>query len=173
MNEALLEPSLKLTPVTTLGAEFDTSRTSSPYSPGKRVPIIQGYWVQLALPTSLAGETVTISERLVAGSWAPSDSYQTTPPSEVPLHLQESVSYNPDDPLRIWQAWLSADQLPKGQPFLMEVIYDKAIYSDSQGALRFPFYEKELSHKSDVVEIDKRYQYTDSSATLPLTLPTT
>ncbi|SBR49380.1 T6SS effector BTH_I2691 family protein [Halomonas sp. HL-93] len=173
LNEALLEPSLKLTPVTTLGAEFDTSRTSSPYSPGKRVPIIQGYWVQLALPTSLAGETVTISERLVAGSWAPSDSYQTTPPSEVPLHLQESVSYNPDDPLRIWQAWLSADQLPKGQPFLMEVIYDKAIYSDSQGALRFPFYEKELSHKSDVVEIDKRYQYTDSSATLPLTLPTT
>ncbi|QNI02745.1 hypothetical protein HXW73_07230 [Halomonas sp. SH5A2] len=173
LNEALLEPSLKLTPVTTLGAEFDTSRTMSPYSPGRRVPIIQGYWVQLALPASLSGETITISERLAAGAWTPSDSFQTTPPSEVPLQLQESVSYNADDPLRVWQAWLSVDQLPKGQPFLMEVIYDEAIYSDSQGALRFPFYEKEPSHKSGVVEINKRYQYTDSSATLSLTLPTT
>jgi len=91
----------------------------------------------------------------------------------VPLQLQESVSYAADDPLRVWQAWLSAEQLPKGQPFLMEVIYDEAIYSDSQGALRFPFFEKEPSHKSDVVEIDKRYQYSDSSATLSLTLPTT
>ncbi|BBI64241.1 hypothetical protein HSBAA_55470 [Vreelandella sulfidaeris] len=55
LNEALLEPSLKLTPVTTLGAEFDSSRTMSPYSLGRRVPIIQGYWVQLALPASLSG----------------------------------------------------------------------------------------------------------------------
>ncbi|QPL44646.1 hypothetical protein IT895_10450 [Halomonas sp. A40-4] len=170
LNEALLEPSLKLTPVTTLGAEFDTSRTMSPYSPGRRVPIIQGYWVQLALPASLSGETITISERLAAGAWTPSDSFQTTPPSEVPLQLQESVSYNADDPLRVWQAWLSVDQLPKGQPFLMEVIYDEAIYSDSQGALRFPFYQATPSQGN--IEIDKRYRYTDNSANLPLTLPT-
>ncbi|SNY96349.1 T6SS effector BTH_I2691 family protein [Halomonas sp. hl-4] len=173
LNEALLEPSLKLTPVTTLGAEFDTSHTMSPYSPGRRVPIIQGYWVQLALPTSLAGETVTISERLVAGSWAPSDSYQTTPPSEVPLQLQESVSYNADDPLRVWQAWLSVDKLPKEQAFLMEVVYDKAVYSDSQGPLRFPFYKAEPGQGNGIVEVDKRYRYSDSSATLSLTLPTT
>ncbi|BBI64234.1 hypothetical protein HSBAA_55400 [Vreelandella sulfidaeris] len=138
LNEALLEPSLKLTPVTTLGAEFDTSRTMSPYSPGRRVPIIQGYWVQLALPASLAGETITISERLAAGAWAPSDSVQTSPSSEVPQQLPESVSYSADDPLRVWQAWLSVEQLPEGQAFLVEVVYDEAIYSDSQGALRFP-----------------------------------
>jgi len=91
----------------------------------------------------------------------------------VPLQLQESFSYTADDPLRVWQAWLSAEQLPKGRPFLMEVIYDEAIYSDSQGELRFPFYEKEPDHKSSVVEVNKRYQYADSSSTLSLTLPTT
>ncbi|MGP9550707.1 MULTISPECIES: hypothetical protein [unclassified Halomonas] len=170
LNEALLEPSLKLSPVTTLGAEFDTSRTMSLYSPGRRVPIIQGYWVRLALPASLSGETITIPERLAAGAWAPSDSFQSAPPSEVPLQLQESVSYSADDPLRVWQAWLPADQLPKGQPFLMEVIYDEAIYSDSQGALRFPFYKATPSQGS--IEIDKRYRHTDNSASLTLTLPT-
>ncbi|MGY2463710.1 hypothetical protein [Vreelandella sulfidaeris] len=145
MNEALLEPSLKLTPVTTLGAEFDSSRTMSPYSLGRRVPIIQGYWVQLALPASLSGETITVSERLASGGWAPSDSVQTSPSSEVPQQLPESVSYSADDPLRVWQAWLSVEQLPEGQAFLVEVVYDQAIYSDSQGALRFPFYKKKPS----------------------------
>ncbi|MGY2463712.1 T6SS effector BTH_I2691 family protein [Vreelandella sulfidaeris] len=172
LNEALLEPSLKLTAVTTLGAEFDSSRTMSPYSPGRRVPIIQGYWVQLALPASLSGETITISERLAAGAWAHSDSVQTSPSSEVPQQLPESVSYSADDPLRVWQAWLSVDQLPEGQAFLVEVVYDEVIYSDSQGVLRFPFYKKEPSQGDGVVETDKRYQYADSSESLSLTLPT-
>ncbi|MGO1396428.1 MAG: hypothetical protein ACTHU9_12305 [Halomonas sp.] len=122
--------------------------------------------MQLALPTSLSGETITISERLAAGACAPSDSFQTTPPSEVPQQLPESVSYSADDPLRVWQAWLSAEQLPKGQPFLMEVIYDEAIYSDSQGALRFPFYKATPSQGN--IEIDKRYRHTDNSASLTL-----
>ncbi|QNI02739.1 hypothetical protein HXW73_07200 [Halomonas sp. SH5A2] len=52
----------------------------------------------------------------------------------------------------------------------MEVIYDKAIYSDSQGALRFPFYQATPSQGH--IEIDKRYRHTDNSAGLPLTLPT-
>ncbi|QNI02743.1 hypothetical protein HXW73_07220 [Halomonas sp. SH5A2] len=86
------------------------------------------------------------------------------------MQLQESISYNADDPLRVWQAWLSVNQLPKGQPLLMEVIYDKAIYSDSQGQLRFPFYQAMPSQGN--IEIDKRYRYTDNSANLPLTLPT-
>ncbi|QPL44648.1 hypothetical protein IT895_10460 [Halomonas sp. A40-4] len=52
----------------------------------------------------------------------------------------------------------------------MEVIYDEAIYSDSQGQLRFPFYQAMLSQGN--IEIDKHYRYTENSASLPLTLPT-
>lgn len=125
----------------------------------------------MALPASLSGETITISERLAAGAWAPSDSFQTTLSSAVPQQLPASVSYHLDDPLRVWQAWLSVEQLPKDQPFLMEVIYDEAIYSDSEGALRFPFYQAVLSPGD--IEINKRYAHTDSSASLSLTLPTT
>lgn len=88
----------------------------------------------------------------------------------MPLQLKESVFYKADDPLRVWQAWLPAGQLPEDQPFLMEVIYEEAIYSDSQGALRFPFYKATPSQGN--IEIDKRYRHTDNSSSLPLTLPT-
>ncbi|BBI64240.1 hypothetical protein HSBAA_55460 [Vreelandella sulfidaeris] len=105
---------------------------------------------------------------MASGGWAPSDSVQTSPSSEVPQQLPESVSYSADDPLRVWQAWLSVEQLPEGQAFLVEVVYDQAIYSDSQGALRFPFYKKAQPGGWT----DKRYQYADSSESFSLTLPT-
>lgn len=65
LNEALLAPSLKLTPV--VRTEFDVSRTSSQFSPGRRVETLQGYWIQLALPAVLGGEKVSVSQSAMGG----------------------------------------------------------------------------------------------------------
>ena len=74
LNEALFAPSLKLTPV--VKTEFDMSAAMSPYSPGRQTTTLQGYWVQLALPATLAGETVSVSEQVAGGFWAAAASFQ-------------------------------------------------------------------------------------------------
>ncbi|MGQ4880701.1 T6SS effector BTH_I2691 family protein [Billgrantia sp. LNSP4103-1] len=170
LNEALLAPSLKLTPV--VRTEFDVSRTSSQFSPGRRVETLQGYWVQLALPAVLGGEKVSVSQSAMGGFWAPSDSFTERPATEINRELPEAATYLEGDPLRVWQAWLSADQLPDGQPFLFKVTYDEAVYGDISGGLSFTFYKAEPRRGRHEVEVDDRYRGLCSSATVALTVPT-
>ena len=170
LNEALFAPSLKLTPV--VKTEFDMSRTVSQYSPGKRVSTLQGYWIQLALPATLAGEAVSVSEQVAGGFWAPSASFQERPVQGEARELPRTSNYQADDPLRVWQAWLPAEQLAEGKPFLMEVTFDEAIYSDTNGGLSFTFYKAEPSSGKRDIDVSERYRGTDSSAKVPLTVPT-
>ncbi|MBF8224436.1 T6SS effector BTH_I2691 family protein [Halomonas sp. 328] len=172
LNEALLAPSLKLTPVVTAKAEFDISQTSSQFSPGRRVETLQGYWIQLALPAALGGEKVTISQSAAGGFWASSESLGERPTSGQDRELPEAATYGEDDPLRVWQAWLPADQLPDDQPFLFGVSYDEAVYGDSNGGLGFTFYKAEPRQGKYEVEVDGRYRGLNSSATIELTVPT-
>lgn len=170
LNEALLAPSLKLTPV--VRTEFDVSRTSSQFSPGRRVETLQGYWIQLALPAVLGGEKVSVSQSAMGGFWASSDSFADRPATEINRELPEAATYVEGDPLRVWQAWLSADQLPDGQPFLFSVSYEEAIYGDANGGLSFTFYKAEPRWGKYEVEVDDRYRGLCSSAIVELTVPT-
>ncbi|MBP5980088.1 MAG: hypothetical protein KA748_07755 [Halomonas sp.] len=170
LNEALFAPSLKLTPV--VKTEFDMSRTVSQYSPGTRVSTLQGYWVQLALPATLAGETISVSEQVVGGFWAPSASFQERPLQGEARELPDTSDYQADDPLRVWQAWLPAEQLAEGEPFLMEVAFDETIYSDTNGGLSFTFYKAEPGKGKRDVEVSKRYRGAGSSIKVSLMVPT-
>lgn len=169
LNEALFAPSLKLTPV--VKTEFDMSRTMSQYSPGTRVSTLQGYWVQLALPATLAGEAVSVSEQVAGGFWAPAASFQERPLQGEERELPGASQYQVDDPLRVWQAWLPAERLAEGEPFLMEVAFDEAIYSDTNGGLSFTFFKSEPSKGKRDVEVSERYRGTDNSLKVPLTVP--
>lgn len=169
LNEALFAPALKLTPV--VKTEFDMSATMSSYSPGRQVSTLQGYWVQLALPATLAGEGVSVSEQVAGGFWAPAASFQERPLQGEERELPGASQYQADDPLRVWQAWLPAERLVAGEPFLMEVAYDEAIYSDTNGGLSFTFFKPEPRQGKRDVEVSERYRGTDNSAKVPLTVP--
>ena len=54
----------------------------------------------------------------------------------------------------------------------MEVAFDKAIYSDTNGGLSFTFYQAEPSKGKHEVEVNERYRGTDNSTKVPLTVPT-
>lgn len=171
LNEALFAPALKLTPVVKKEAEFDMSGTMSPYSPGRQVTTLQGYWVQLALPATLAGEGVSVSEQVAGGFWAPAASFQERPLQGEERELPGASQYQSDDPLRVWQAWLPAERLTEGEPFLMEVAYDEAIYSDTNGGLSFTFFKPEPREGKRDVEVSERFRGTDNSVKVPLTVP--
>ncbi|HDZ49444.1 hypothetical protein LCGC14_0265690 [marine sediment metagenome] len=169
LNEALFAPALKLTPV--VKTEFDMSKTMSSYSPGRQVITLQGYWVQLALPATLAGEGVSVSEQVSGGFWAPAASFQERPLQGEERELPGASQYQADEPLRVWQAWLPAERLAEGEPFLMEVAYDEAIYSDTNGGLSFTFFKPEPSEGKRDVEVSERFRGTDNSVKVPLTVP--
>ncbi len=170
LNEALFAPALKLTPV--VRTEFDVSRTPSQYSPGRRVETLQGYWIQLALPAAMGGEKVTITQDASGGFWAPSASFKERPATRRDMELPGASSYSEEEPLRVWQAWLPAERLPDGQPFLLNVTYDEAIYGDAHGGLSFTFYKAEPRQGKYEVEVNDRYRGLCSSATIELTVPT-
>ena len=169
LNEALFAPALKLTPV--VKTEFDMSATMSPYSPGRQITTLQGYWVQLALPATLAGEGVSMSEQVAGGFWAPAASFQERPLQGEERELPGASQYQANDPLRVWQAWLPAERLAAGEPFLMEVAYDEAIYSDTNGGLSFTFSKPEPRQGKRDVEVSERYRGTDNSVKVSLTVP--
>lgn len=49
----------------------------------------------------------------------------------------------------MWQAWLLAEQLPDGQPFLLNVTYNEAVYDDAHGGLSFTFYRPSRDRASN------------------------
>src|SRR5690554_2658630 len=169
LNEALLAPSLKLTPV--VRTEFDVSRASSQFSPGRRVETLQGYWIQLALPAALGGEKVTIAQSAAGGFWAHSASFHQRPVTRQDIELPGASNYREEDPLRVWQVWLPPERLPDGQPFLLNVTYDEAVYGNGNGGLSFTFYKAEPRRGRYEVEVDDRYRGLCASATIELTVP--
>lgn len=70
-----------------------------------------------------------------------------------------------------WQAWLPAERLAEREPFLMEVAYDEAIYSDTNGGLNFTFFKPEPREGKRDVEVSERFRGTDNSVKVPLTVP--
>ena len=54
----------------------------------------------------------------------------------------------------------------------MEVAFDEAIYSDTNGGLSFTFYKAELGKGKRDVEVSERYRGTDNSIKASLTVPT-
>lgn len=88
------------------------------------------------------------------------------------MELPGASRYHKGDPLRVWQAWLPAERLPDGQPFLLNVTYDEAVYGDGNGGLSFTFYKAEPRRGRYEVEVDDRYRGLCASATVALTVPT-
>ncbi|WP_136248753.1 T6SS effector BTH_I2691 family protein [Halomonas borealis] len=129
LMEALSQPSVRLEPVTKLGYE------------GRAQTLIhQGYWLKIALPSMLAGETIRLSTNAGRGFWAPASSF-----TERAVHsagkLPSSTAYEAQES-RIWQAWLPADAQAPDAPFSLSVDYPDSFLA-SPGSADFVFYKDE------------------------------
>ncbi|MFC3285797.1 T6SS effector BTH_I2691 family protein [Litchfieldella rifensis] len=140
LTEALLAPSLKLIPV-----RRSTRR-------GSRGQL--GYWIQLALPAALGGEAIQVSDNARRGFWAPVDSIdeslrrsRTTTPS-----LSAAAQYRADDPLRVWQAWLPAEEQGSDNPFTLTVDYAYTLLANPQGRADFTFYKPKAGDGKYAIE---------------------
>ncbi|PRY58180.1 hypothetical protein B0H98_1203 [Vreelandella songnenensis] len=71
----------------------------------------------------------------------PAASFQECPLQGEARELPGNSNYQADDPLRVWQVWLPAEQLAEGEPFVIEVAFDEAIYSDTNGGLSYTFHK--------------------------------
>lgn len=153
LMEILLQPSVRLTSVKgdiDLGASHSTSV-------GVKINYAhEGFWVQIAFPASLAGDTVRISEIAGGGFWAPGNSFAQSPSQQAErgAALPADAEYNSDD-VRIWQAWIPASEQAKNASFILTVDYAEALLS-SENQLSFTFYKpnaaagkKEIEPNSD------------------------
>ncbi|MGP9767988.1 T6SS effector BTH_I2691 family protein [Halomonas sp. AOP13-D3-9] len=149
LMEILLQPSVRLTAVkgdVDLGASHSTSV-------GVKINYAhEGFWVQIAFPASLAGDTVRISEIVGGGFWAPGDSFEQSPSQQVErgAALPADAEYNPND-VRIWQAWIPASEQAKNATFILTVDYAETLLS-SENHLSFTFYKPNAAAGKKVIE---------------------
>ncbi|UYG03914.1 hypothetical protein OCT51_00725 [Halomonas sp. LR3S48] len=119
--ETLYQPTVRLEPVTRLG-----------YQGRSPVNVHQGFWLKIALPSMLAGESIKLSQSASQGFWAPSSSIEERSrrsPGELPV----SADYGPQE-MRVWQAWLPDDVQPPDAPFTLSLDYPEALLSSPNSA---------------------------------------
>ena len=95
-------------------------------------PCFKGFWLKIALPSLLAGESIKLSQNASQGFWAPASSTEersTRPLGELPA----SADYGPEE-TRVWQAWLPADVQNAYAPFTLSVDYPEALLSSPSSA---------------------------------------
>lgn len=138
LMEILLQPSVRLT---AMKGDVDFGASHSTLVGVKINYAHEGFWVQIAFPASLAGDTVRISEIAGGGFWAPGDSFKQSPSKQGDHEaaLPADAEYNPDD-VRIWQAWIPASELGKNASFILTVDYAETLLS-SENQLSFTFYK--------------------------------
>lgn len=149
LMEILLQPSVRLTAVK---GDVDFGASHSTLVGVKINYAHEGFWVQIAFPASLAGDTVRISEIAGGGFWAPGDSFKQSPSkqSDHEAALPAAAEYNPDD-VRIWQAWIPASELGKNASFILTVDYAETLLS-SENQLSFTFYKSNAAAGKKVIE---------------------
>ncbi len=119
--ETLYQPTARLEPVTTLG-----------YRGRAPVQVHQGYWLKIALPSMLAGETLRLSRNASRGFWAPASSFEART-DQSSGELPASADYEPQE-TRVWQAWLPADAQAPDAPFALSVDYPETLLSSPDSA---------------------------------------
>ncbi|WP_111415552.1 T6SS effector BTH_I2691 family protein [Billgrantia lactosivorans] len=150
LMEVLLQPSVKLTNVADV--EFDSS-SSSYWGTGSITTTHQGFWVQLALPAALAGETVKVSELAGGGFWAPANSFEAS----LFQHgvnreaLPAASRYEASD-LRVWQAWIPASEQEEDASFTLTVDYSESLLSSPEGRSDFTFYKPRAASGKKEIE---------------------
>ncbi|MBE0449179.1 MAG: hypothetical protein IBX64_13985, partial [Actinobacteria bacterium] len=148
--EVLLQPSVRLTNV--VEVEIDSS-SSSYWGVGSLTRTHHGFWVQLALPAALAGESVKISELAGGGFWASADSFEQGPFRQGASrdNLPAPSGYEALD-LRVWQAWIPASEQEEDAPFTLTVDYSESLLASPEGRADFTFYKPRAGHGKKVIE---------------------
>ncbi|QTP57333.1 hypothetical protein HNO53_00530 [Billgrantia antri] len=119
--EALYQPTVRLEPVTRLG-----------YQGRSPVNVHQGFWLKIALPSMLAGESIKLSQSASQGFWAPSSSIEERSRRSLG-ELPASADYGPQE-MRVWQAWLPAGVQAPNAPFTLSVDYPETLLRSPQSA---------------------------------------
>ncbi|MDR5868721.1 hypothetical protein [Halomonas koreensis] len=119
--ETLYQPSARLEPVTTLG-----------YKGRAPVQVHRGYWLKIALPSMLAGETLKLSRNASRGFWAPASSFAERA-DQSSGELPASEDYESQES-RVWQAWLPAEVQAPDAPFALLVDYPATLLSSPHSA---------------------------------------
>ncbi|GHC38031.1 T6SS effector BTH_I2691 family protein [Aidingimonas halophila] len=130
--EALYQPTVRLEPVTSLG-----------YQGRRAAQVHQGFWLKIALPSMLAGETIKLSRNASRGFWAPASSLEERADRSGGT-LPAPTDYDPKEP-RIWQAWLPTDEQAAGAPFTLSIDYPET-------TLRSPHSADYVFHKPQADE---------------------
>ncbi|WP_249978710.1 T6SS effector BTH_I2691 family protein [Vreelandella olivaria] len=139
LMELLLQPSVKLTPIREVTID---SSTMSYYGVGRMTPSHQGFWLQIAFPALLAGETIKLSSNARSGFWAAADSFEQSPSQqgERGAALPADSHYSPED-VRIWQAWIPASEQAANAFFILTVDYSETLLSANEGPAHYTFYK--------------------------------
>lgn len=119
--ETLYQPAVRLEPVTRLG-----------YQGRSPVNVHQGFWLKIALPSMLAGESIKLSQNASQGFWAPASGIEERTrrsPDELPV----SAGYGPQE-MRVWQAWLPAEVQAPDMLFTLSVDYPETLLSSPHSA---------------------------------------
>ncbi|WP_431024832.1 T6SS effector BTH_I2691 family protein [Halomonas sp. H5] len=119
--ETLYQPTVRLEPVTRLG-----------YQGPRAVNVHQGFWLKIALPSMLAGETLQLSRNASQGFWAPASSLEERS-DQSSGELPASADYGPQE-TRVWQAWLPADAQAPDAPFALSIDYPEMLLSSPHSA---------------------------------------
>ncbi|WP_156085484.1 hypothetical protein [Billgrantia saliphila] len=148
--EILFEPSVKLTPA--ISVESETS-TISYWGTGDITTTHHGFWLQLALPAALAGETIKVSELAAGGFWAPANSFEASPFRHGVNReaLSAASSYEASD-LRVWQAWIPASEQGEDAPFNLTVDYSESLLSSPEGRADFTFFKPRAASGKKEIE---------------------
>lgn len=109
----------------------------------------QGFWLKIALPPALAGETLTLSRNVSQGFWAPASSFSEQD-GVLSGDLPAAEHYSPQE-TRVWQAWLPADTQAPGAPFALSVDYPDSVLKSPSSA-DFIFYKPKAQEGGNSLE---------------------
>lgn len=172
LMEILLQPSARLT---AMKGGIDLGASHSTYYGVKINYAHEGFWVQIAFPSLLAGEAVKISEIARDGFWAAGDSFEQSfsRQGERGAELPANADYNPDD-VRVWQAWIPASEQAENDSFILTVDYSETLLSSNEGRSNYIFYKADAtSGKKEIEPNSEESRGVSAPARFQITVPMT
>ncbi len=150
LMETLLQPSVKLTAVK---GGIDIGESHSTYYGVKINYVHEGFWVQIAFPAFLAGETVKISEIARSGFWADGGSFEQSFSRQDGrgAELPADADYDTDD-VRVWQAWIPASEQAENTSFILTMDYSETLLSSNEGQSNYTFYKADAASGKKEIE---------------------
>nr|WP_298378771.1 T6SS effector BTH_I2691 family protein [uncultured Halomonas sp.] len=162
-------PSVRLTPVTQV-----TSERPANWSPGPMTRTHKGFWLKIALPAALGGETVQLSSNALRGFWAPAGSFaESSNPNASAQSLPASTDYAEGD-MRVWQAWLPAREQSPTAPFTLTIDYADTLLDSPDGGADYVFHKPQANVGKYAIEPhNNRALRSLAPKSFALTVPTT